>query len=62
MATGRLGVSGLGLRVGGVSETGFAGAGVDGAGIEAGDFVVSCEGIGEGETGGTVNGAAAWTL
>lgn len=62
MVTGRLGESGLGLRAGGVPETGFAGAGVDGAGIEAGDLVVSCDGIGAGGTGGTLNGAAAWTL
>lgn len=43
-------------------ETGFAGAGVVGAGIEAGDFVLSCVGIGAGGFDGTVTGAAACTF
>lgn len=63
METGRLGLSGSELRGGGDDvETGLAGAGVVGAGIEAGDFVLSCAGIGAGGLEGTVTGAAAWTF
>lgn len=60
METGRFGLSGSGF-IGGavVVDTGFAGAGVVGAGIEAGDFVLSCVGIGAGGFDGTVTGAAA---
>lgn len=63
METGRLGLSGSELRGGGdVVETGFVGRGVVGAGIEAGDFVLSCVGMGEGGVAGTATGAAAWTF
>lgn len=58
--TGRLGLSGEELRGGGdVVDTGFDGAGVVGAGIDAGDFVLSCVGIGAGGFEGTATGAAA---
>lgn len=60
VVTGRLGLSDWELRGGGdVDETGVFGAGVVGAGIEAGDFVVSWVGIGAGGFEGTVTGAAA---
>lgn len=63
MVPGRFGLSGLGFNSGGgVDGTGFLGAGVAGAGIESGDLGLSWEGTGAGGCGGTVIGAAAWTL
>lgn len=64
MVAGFFGLSGVGLRFGEevVEVAGFDGAGAVGAGIEAGDLDVSCVWMGDGGTGGTVTGAAAWTL